>query len=515
MKKSILNLVLFSLLFFSDRYILMHPDDYGECTIGVFAGWATADGRPMLWKNRDVTNDIQKFCYFEPRLPHADTAFYSFIGNVYSWDTTRVYMGINEAGFGIINSNCYNLGDSLSIGIDDGELLRLALERCKDVEEFEDFLAYTALKGRLDCWNIGIIDADGGAMLYECSNYSYRKYDANNIEHAPDGIIIRTTFALSGGSNRPSINRYKRAYNLAHKREGENPIDVEFVLQTLSRDLFNPMADPYPLPYIGQQNGRPPGFIFSHDLTINRDKTRSVMLLRGVRQGEDPRLSTAFCTIGPPVLSVAFPLWVYARTIPSQLNIGQEVPMFSRVLQHRANLYPLSKEPYYLNSHYLKNNNGTGIYESTLPLEDNVIFRADSCIEAWNQEFPSREEMLASQQNIANYIYFNYLQIPLIMTGTEDLPIDLQQPEISCFPNPFNARTTIHLNGFQQGSDFSVKIYDLLGREIRTFIQSREKESFIVWNGKDNQGAQVSSGVYLVRVESLEYSKTVKALLIK
>lgn len=515
MKISILNLILFSLLFFSDRYILVHPDDYGECTIGVFSGRATADGRPILWKNRDVTNDIQKFCYFEPRSPHADTAFYSFIGNVYSSDTTRVYMGINEVGFGIINSNIYNLGDSLSRGIDDGELIRLALERCRNVEEFEDFLAYTALKGRLDCWNIGIIDADGEAMLYECSNYSYRKYDANNIEHAPDGIIIRTTFALSGGSHRPSINRYKRAYNLAHEREGENPIDVEFVLQTLSRDLFNPMADPYPLPYAGQQNGRLPGFIFSRDLTINRDKSRSVMLLRGVRQNEDPRLSTAFCTIGPPVISIAFPLWVFTRTIPSQLNLGQEVPMFSRVLQHRANLYPLSKEPFYLNSLYLKNSNGTGIFESTLPIEDNAIFRADSCIEAWNLEFPSREEMFTSQQNISNYIYFNYMQIPLIRTGTEDLPIDLQQQGISCFPNPFNATTTIHLNGFRGESEISIKIYDLLGREVRSFDQMSGGERFIAWDGKDNRGEQASSGVYLIRAESSGHSNTIKALLIK
>ena len=122
MKKLILISAIISLFFFTDRYTLMHPDDFGECTIGVFSGSVTEDGRPMIWKNRDVTNDIQKYCYFEPILPGSDTALYAFIGNVYSADTNRVYMGINEVGFGIINSNIYNLGDSLSRGMDDGEL---------------------------------------------------------------------------------------------------------------------------------------------------------------------------------------------------------------------------------------------------------------------------------------------------------------------------------------------------------------------------------------------------------
>ena len=122
MKTLILHLMLFFLVFTSDRYTFIHPDNHGECTIAVISGSATVDGRPLLWKNRDVTNDVQKFCYFEPRMPHAETTFYAFVGNVYSSDTTRVYMGVNEVGFAIINANCYNLNDTLSRGFDDGEL---------------------------------------------------------------------------------------------------------------------------------------------------------------------------------------------------------------------------------------------------------------------------------------------------------------------------------------------------------------------------------------------------------
>jgi hypothetical protein len=514
MRAIILHSLLFFLVIFSDRYTFMHPDDFGECTIAVISGSATPDGRPLLWKNRDVSNDIQKFCYFEPRMPHAETTFYAFIGNVYSADTNRVYMGVNEVGFAIINSNCYNLDDTLSRGIDDGELLRLALERCRSIEEFEQFLDYTHTKGRRDCWNIGAIDAYGGAMMYECANYSYEKYDAGNPDDAPDGIIVRTTFALSGGSHRPSMNRYKRAYKLAHERDNEQPLDAKYVLQTMSRDLFNYLDDPYPLPYTGQQNGRPPGFIFSHDVTINRNITRSVMVFRGVAPGEDPRLSTAFCTIGAPAISVAYPLWVLSRSIPVSLNFGQEVPMFSKVLLHRQMLYPLQKEPLYLNSQYLKNDNGTGLYEYIFPLENESIAMADSCLQLWSAQIPTSSEIFEAQQFIASYVYFNYSQIPYLMSGLEQ-PFEFSAAEISCYPNPFNSSTVIYLSGFDSDSEMSVNVYDLLGRRVRSFRGIHGPEISIPWDGNDDYSNRLSSGVYFVRAENSEFAKTVKTLLIK
>lgn len=514
MNKIILSSLLVFLVFITDRNSFMRPDNYGECTIGVFSGSATSDGRPILWKNRDVTNDIQKFCYFEPRLPHAETTFYAYIGNVYSADTSGSYMGINEVGFAIINANCYNLDDSLGLGIGDGDLIRMALERCRNVSDFEQLLEYTEIKGRKDCWNIGVIDAFGGAALYECSNYSYTKYDANNIEQTPDGIIIRTTFALSGGNHRPSMNRYKRAYKLAHQRKNEELMDVGYVLEILSRDLFNYLDDPYPLPYTGQQNGRPPGFIYTHDVTINRDRTRSVMVIRGVTPGENPRLSTAFCTIGPPVISVAYPLWVYSGAVPTQLNFGVEVPMFSKVLLHRAMLYPSSKEPLYLNSLYLKNYEGTGLYEYTLPLEAEALHMADSCVETWTSHMPTSAEIRLAQQNIAGYIYTSYSQIPIEPTSLEQ-PTGFFAADVSCYPNPFNAGTIIYLSGFDVGIELNVVIYDILGREVRSFEDIVGPENSILWDGKDKYSNRLSSGMYFVRVETPEFAKTVKALLIK
>ena len=85
------------------------------------------------------------------------------------------------------------------------------------------------------------------------------------------------------------------------------------------------------------------------------------------------------------------------------------------------------------------------------------------------------------------------------------------------FPNPFNPTTTISFK-ISQSSNVSLIIYDLLGREINRLIDNRLYASGtyqIVWNGKDQFGIPVSSGMYLYRLEASDKIITRKMLLIK
>lgn len=513
MRHFFLHFAVLLLAFCSDKLAFIPPPILGECTIGVFSGSSTVDGRPMLWKNRDVTNAVQKFCYFQPSQD-VDRPAYGFLGNVYSADTTRVYMGVNDVGFAIINSNSYNLGDSLADGLDDGDLMRMALERCQTLQDFEALLDLTAEKGRKDCWNIGVFDALGQVALYECSNFGYVKFDANNPEHARNGIILRATFGLSGGANRVGIARYKRVNRLVHERDNEGLLDAEFVLQILSRDLANPMADPYPLPYTGVQNGKPEGFILSQMVTINRFISRSCMVIRGTKPGEDPSFSTSYCTIGPPVISVAYPLWVRAREVPAALNFGIEVPMFALTNSHRAQLYPSPKASVYANSLYLVNLDGGGLYSYTLPLEKQALEMADEYVDDWNSELPSSEEVAEAQAIISRIVFEAYQEIPV---GSFDriLPEAQTKPEIASYPNPFNAQATIHLSGFDDEEQIRIGIYDLLGRKVRSLKAVGGGNSLAVWDGRDNFGQPVASGVYLIKADAPGYSAVTKSLLMK
>ena len=66
------------------------------------------------------------------------------------------------------------------------------------------------------------------------------------------------------------------------------------------------------------------------------------------------------------------------------------------------------------------------------------------------------------------------------------------------FPNPFNAVTTIRF-ALPEESKITLKIFDILGREINTLVSGDfygPGAHFILWNGKDDFGQNISTGVY-------------------
>ena len=84
------------------------------------------------------------------------------------------------------------------------------------------------------------------------------------------------------------------------------------------------------------------------------------------------------------------------------------------------------------------------------------------------------------------------------------------------FPNPFNPTTSFDYSVSRQ-SFVSIKIYDLLGQEVRTLV-SDEKSVGVhkaEWDGKDNVGREVPSGMYLYQMIAGNFSETKKMMLLK
>jgi len=86
------------------------------------------------------------------------------------------------------------------------------------------------------------------------------------------------------------------------------------------------------------------------------------------------------------------------------------------------------------------------------------------------------------------------------------------------FPNPFNPSTTIQY-AIPEGKSSHVKlnIYDLRGALVRTLVNQVINPGFhsVVWDGIDKKGNEVSSGVYIYRIQAGGFSKTNKMLLIR
>jgi tartrate-resistant acid phosphatase type 5 len=83
-------------------------------------------------------------------------------------------------------------------------------------------------------------------------------------------------------------------------------------------------------------------------------------------------------------------------------------------------------------------------------------------------------------------------------------------------PNPFNPSTAIkyYIPG---ATEVAIKIYDILGREVRTLINQQMTGGYhiVYWNGKDSRGEDVASGIYLYRLTAGSYSDTKKMNLLK
>lgn len=88
------------------------------------------------------------------------------------------------------------------------------------------------------------------------------------------------------------------------------------------------------------------------------------------------------------------------------------------------------------------------------------------------------------------------------------------------YPNPFNPQTIVKYE-ISENSIVTIKIYNILGKEITTLVEKEQTPGSyqISWEAKDSEGRLLPSGVYLIRLsangKSINYTKTVKAILIK
>ena len=71
------------------------------------------------------------------------------------------------------------------------------------------------------------------------------------------------------------------------------------------------------------------------------------------------------------------------------------------------------------------------------------------------------------------------------------------------FPNPFNPTTTINYEIAKAG-DVSIVIYDMVGREVKTLVSdfANPGSYSVVWNAQNNQGLEVSAGMYVYQIKS-------------
>ncbi len=455
-----------------------------SCTIAVVS--QATGGYPILWKNRDVHNTDQEMRFF-------DTSPYKFISNVYKGETHRAWAGLNDVGFGIVNTDTYNQGTWGTTGPDDGEIMYWALSNCLTIDDFEAYLDSTDDAGRRSTHCYGVIDAFGGSAVFEAGRYDYVRYDAAD---SPDGVLIRTNYADCGSDTLVGEERRARAEDIISI---SGTIDPYLFLFIMARDLVAYDFDPYPLPFTGTHGSMPPGVI-STEHTLNRYYTSSATVIKGVGKTGAPGVIWEY--LGQPIVAIPVPLWVQAGEVPEELcsPMGSELCQLANEFKSLVYTTPMTVNTYPL----------ADLLAFYYSCEEMIYSEVEDVYGTGPSYFEDTSALVSLQQDFVDRVITAYYELHelFVREWRNSLPTGF---DISIHPNPFNS--VAEMSVFVPSPTFvEVRLYDINGRLAKTPLKSG-----MIPSGRTTlriNSNELASGVYLATLLIDGEIKTSKRLVV-
>ena len=169
-----------------------------------------------------------------------------------------------------------------------------------------------------------------------------------------------------------------------------------------------------------------------------------------------------------------------------------------------------------LNSAFENVINSSGVYH--LVTHPNIL--------VWDQDYTWSHLDYISNKKDLWYVGFGHLYLYRFISKSllnSDLsaskyPIQSEYylKEFKNYPNPFNPTTKIHYN-ISKSMNIKISVIDVMGREVKTLLNEHQKPGLntIEWDGKNEKGVSLASGVYLYQITSTEFYKTNKMIFLK
>lgn len=262
--------------------------DASGCTSMIISAERSSTGRPLLWKHRDTDADNN----FIARVEATDsTAAYVGLFNAGDSLLAEAWMGMNDRGFGIMNTASYNVEAHESDLVDrEAAIMTEALKCCGSVEDFEQLLERLPKPLGVQA-NFGVIDSRGGAAYFETSDRRWKRFD---VAESPDGYLIRTNFSISGteGEGRGYV-RYATAEKLAREHQGRfkaSDLTEGFSRQFYQSALGRDMAED--------------SIVVNMDF-IPRPISTASLVIEGVNDGMQPEDITMWGCLGYPPCGIS------------------------------------------------------------------------------------------------------------------------------------------------------------------------------------------------------------------
>lgn len=304
------------------------------CTSLIASGRATASGRPLLWKNRDTDASDNYLARISKPGKIGYVGLFNAGGD--SLPSGEAWMGVNDAGFAIMNTVAYNLPANSPEWIDrEGAVMAQALESCRSVDDFEALLQ--ALPKPMGVrTNFGVIDAEGNGAYFETDDYRWTRYD---LSDAPDGVLIRTNYSMSGEPDEGmGYIRYDNVVEVLAEPIRNHTLTPAHITEDLSHAFYNSMLGRDALEGAGR-------YIIDQDY-VPRHSTTASIVIEGILPGEDPSSAIRIYTIlgYPPVSPVilATPRYIPGPLLPASPT-DLHAPAAKEALRRMAEVFPVRR----------------------------------------------------------------------------------------------------------------------------------------------------------------------------
>lgn len=309
------------------------------CTSMIIGPKASKTGRPMLWKNRD-TGTVENFV---ERIAAKDGDLgYAALFNAGDSLLREAWMGVNEAGFGIMNTASYNLApDTAHIKDREGEVMSAALKKCRTVRDFAALLD-TLPKPMGVQANFGVIDAEGNGAYFETDDYTYKIYSLKDSEN---DVLVRTNFSYSGNeTDGMGYIRYDNARHiLADKIKNGGFVPEDFT-ERASRSFYHSL--------LGRDIEADTTFHYFIDQDfIPRRSTSASVVIEGVCPSDNPSLAVMWTLMGYPPCGHVEASWAdYVPVVLRPTRPGFKSEASDKAMESKRKAFPITRGS---GSHYL------------------------------------------------------------------------------------------------------------------------------------------------------------------
>lgn len=344
--------------------------EISACTSAIIGAEATRDGRPLLWKHRDTSTIDNKVEYIPAK--NGDHAYVALF-NANDRKLEQAWMGMNDAGFAVMNTASYNIKDDKvpNSKMDrEGYVMTIALRSCRTVDDFEKLLETLPRPMGVEA-NFGVIDATGAGAFFETNNHSFKRYD---LKDAEGHVLVRTNYSHGGRPNEGyGFVREANAECLLQPYIAGGNVTPEVLTEEVSRSFYHDLKK---RDFANSDDK----WVIDQDF-IPRYKSTATIVIEGMKPVADASKVTPemvadqyimWTGLGYPPCSEIVPVWCAEGGVDDELRgLGPNghSTMGDKVKKRRNEVFSLKKgnKDKYIDMTRLFNAEGTGYVQVLVP----------------------------------------------------------------------------------------------------------------------------------------------------